>query len=121
MYKLLSGTELGLPNCVKRLADNAFIPVDPANSDYQAYLAWVEVGNTPEPADVPGESEALAACKAEAKHRLQDTDFSEVDDVAAILSNKSAFDTYRAAVRALYIDPVAEPTWPERPVAVWTL
>ena len=30
---------------VVRIADNAFIPFDPANSDYQQYLAWVEDGN----------------------------------------------------------------------------
>ena len=27
------------------------IPFEPANTDYQAYLKWVEDGNTPEPAD----------------------------------------------------------------------
>lgn len=36
-----------------RIADHACIPPDPANTDYAAYLAWVEAGNTPEPAPEP--------------------------------------------------------------------
>jgi hypothetical protein len=32
-----------------RTADNACIPADPANSDYAAYLVWLDDGNTPEP------------------------------------------------------------------------
>jgi len=38
-------------NIVCRIADNAFIPMDEQNSDYQAYLAWVAEGGVPEPAD----------------------------------------------------------------------
>ena len=34
-----------------RIADNAAIPIDEANTDYQEYLEWVAKGNTPDPAD----------------------------------------------------------------------
>ena len=36
---------------VIRLADNTFIPMSEDNTDYQAYLKWLEAGNTPESAD----------------------------------------------------------------------
>jgi hypothetical protein len=50
MYQLHNPTNFLIPQCVKRLADNAFIPFDPANTDYQAYLKWLEEGNEPLPA-----------------------------------------------------------------------
>ena len=49
MYKLYT-SKLG-SQFVIRLSDNICIPFDPANTDYQAYLKWLEEGNTPEPAD----------------------------------------------------------------------
>jgi len=49
---------MGIENAVKRLEDNAFIPFDPANTDYKAYLQWLAEGNEPLPADEPeGETE----------------------------------------------------------------
>mgnify|MGYP003671968433 FL=1 len=52
MYKLIP-IDYSQREYVRRLSDGATIPADPANSDYAAYLEWVEEGNTPEAADVP--------------------------------------------------------------------
>jgi hypothetical protein len=51
MYQLLPGNILGPARSVARLSDGAAIPFDPANTDYQAYLAWVAAGNEPLPAE----------------------------------------------------------------------
>jgi hypothetical protein len=48
-YKLTKS----LQQFVVRIEDNTFIPFDEANTDYQAYLKWLEEGNEPLPADEP--------------------------------------------------------------------
>ena len=51
-YKLVNynGQAIG----VQKYVNDAFelgIPFDPDNTDYQAYLRWLEEGNTPLPAE----------------------------------------------------------------------
>ena len=54
MYKEINSLIAGQAvQSVERLADGAVIPFDPANTDYQAYLKWLEEGNTPLSADEP--------------------------------------------------------------------
>ena len=51
MYKLINDIYSGQSTSVIRITDGACIPFDPANTDYQQYLAWLAEGNEPLPAD----------------------------------------------------------------------
>jgi hypothetical protein len=50
MYKLFKENYTGY-EAIIRLSDGAFIPMDEQNSDYIAYLKWIEEGNTVLPAE----------------------------------------------------------------------
>lgn len=45
MYRLTQNSDV-----IIRIEDNAYIPADELNSDYQKYLIWLADGNIPEPA-----------------------------------------------------------------------
>lgn len=54
MYQQLPDTYAGPTQGIKRLADNAFIPFDPANTDAQQFAKWLQDGNIPEAAEEDG-------------------------------------------------------------------
>lgn len=45
---------MGAATCIKRIADNAFIPFDPANTDAQQFAKWLQEGKVPEAAEEGG-------------------------------------------------------------------
>jgi hypothetical protein len=49
MYKLINN--FNDTQSIQRLSDNAFIPMNPDNTDFQAYLKWVAEGGVPTPAE----------------------------------------------------------------------
>jgi len=51
MYKLMFNKLLNKVDTVENLSNSIWIPFDPDNTDYQAYLKWLDEGNTPLPAD----------------------------------------------------------------------
>lgn len=53
-YQQLNDPMTGqISGTVRRRADNAFIPDDPANRDRQTYLQWLDEGNVPDEPDPP--------------------------------------------------------------------
>ena len=65
-----------------RDVDNAFIPADEANTDYQAFLAWIAEGNEPNPYIPPPEPAPLTPQEKLAAAGLS------VDDLKTLLGIK---------------------------------
>lgn len=64
--------------CILRTTDNAFIPPDPANTDYAAYLQWLSEGNTPLPAPEPEPIQEPTAAEKLAAAGLTVNDLKEL-------------------------------------------
>ena len=65
MYKLTQSE-----TTVQRLSDNAFIPFDGGNRDYQEYLEWLSEGNQPEPYVAPPSPQVTQVTAYQAKIQL---------------------------------------------------
>ena len=116
MYQLVSYA--GQLCSVNKLVDGvqiASIPFDPANTDYQAYLAWLEEGNEPLPAD---EAASLTwdDIRAKRDQLIQDSDWTMIPGATV---DQLAWATYRQILRDLpqtYAATGPESVvWPEPP------
>lgn len=65
-------------------------------------------------------------CADQAKSILTSTDWTSIGDVGdplksnPYLVNQSDFVSYRSQIRALAVNPVADPVWPTQPTEQWS-
>jgi hypothetical protein len=99
-------------------------------NDYEA-LNWLD--ETPKPTQEEldalwpstQEYEAKQICKQQAQEILYKTDWTTIPDVAdpaytPYLMNQIEFKQYRAVIRDLAVNPVANPVWPTQPTEQWS-
>jgi hypothetical protein len=90
--------------------------------DYST-LEWLDESTKPTQAELDAleqstqDAVAKSNCKAKAKALLAASDWSVLPDVQ--ITNRAAFDNYRAILRGYVISPVTDPTWPTEPQPVW--
>lgn len=91
------------------------------NNDYETLV--VEGCDKPTQSEVDAKlseliaEQPLTSCKEKAKQLIAETDWSALPDVGLV--NQADFIAYRAALRALIINPVANPVWPTEPTPEW--
>jgi Phage tail assembly chaperone protein len=94
-YQLQNGVD-GKPCAVTIVGTTTSIPFDPANTDYQAYLAWLEAGNIPEPA--PGSEITWDSIREKRDQIIRDTDWTMTPGATV---DQGAWASYRQVLRDL--------------------
>ena len=108
-YKLIKTVDGDTLDIVQRLTDNALIPFDPANTDYQKYLDWLAEGNEPLPAD---NAVTWDTIRAKRDQLIRDSDWTMIPGATV---DQAAWSAYRQILRDL--PQTYEATGPES--VVW--
>lgn len=88
--------QLTTTDCILRIKDRAFIPPDPTNTDYAAYLHWLEEGNTPLPAD--NSELTWDTIRTKRDQIIRDTDWTMIPDASI---DQAQWAAYRQILRDL--------------------
>ena len=113
MVKISTAILSLVPKAVFAITDNQYDTIEWSDSRAQPTKSQVDTEIARLEAQIP-----LDQCKDEAKKRIAATDWAVLPDVG--LANVTAFETYRATLRELIKNPVAEPTWPTEPEPIWS-
>jgi len=87
-------------------------------------LNWLDASPKPTQAELDAlwestqNKDLLNKCETQAQQLLSNTDWAVLPDVN--LLNKLDFENYRAVVRGLAINPIANPVFPPVPTAKWS-
>ena len=96
-----------------RKSDNAYIPFDEANTDYQEYLAWVSEGNTAEATD---DTLTWDDIRTKRDQILRDTDWTMTSGATV---DQAQWAAYRQVIRDIpqtYKDKTPDDVvWPTQP------
>ena len=96
-----------------RKSDNAYIPFDEANTDYQEYLAWVSEGNTAEATD---DTLTWDDIRTKRDQILRDTDWTMTSGATV---DQAQWAAYRQVIRDIpqtYKDKTPDDVvWPTHP------
>ena len=99
---------------VIRLADNATIPFDLYNNDYQEYLKWVAEGNTPLPIEI--EPVTWAKIREQRNQILRDTDWTMTPGCTVDQAQWAAYRQNLRDLTSTYAETGPESVvWPVQP------
>ena len=112
-YKKTKDPNGNASNIIKRIADGACIPPDPANTDYQEYLEWAKT-NTAEDADE--DTLTWDSIRATRDGILIDTDWTMTTGATV---DQAQWAAYRQVIRDIpqtYKDKTPDDVvWPTQP------
>ena len=97
---------------ILRLSDGAYIPLDPDNTGYQEYLAWVAEGNEPLPVD--GTEVTWDTIRAKRDRLIAASDWTMIPGATV---DQAQWSAYRQILRDLpqtYSNP-EDVVWPSVP------
>jgi hypothetical protein len=112
-----------MPDYVQILSTNYAGTQWSMSGDSYDGLDWLDSSPKPTQAELDAlwqptqDAVAKANCKSQAKTFLAASDWSVLPDVQ--ITNKAAFENYRAILRGYVFSPVVNPTWPSEPTPIW--